>query len=191
VHVSLILDSSNCAAKIGVVPAMAPLILSSSDDLAEQAIWALGNIAGDGPHHRDVILKSTGALDSLCSVLSKSPPPKSSLVRNAVWLISNLCRGKPEPSFDDVKGFLQIFPQILLSKDREVLSDCLWALSYLADDNSANNSKIQAVLQSGVAQQVVGLLMHPDAKVVTPALRTVGNIVSGVIRILIKCHNER
>lgn len=41
------------------------------------------------------------------------------------------------------------------------------------------NHKIQAVLASGVGQRLVELLSHSNSTVVTPALRTVGNIVTG------------
>lgn len=48
-------------------------------------------------------------------------------------------------------------------------------------DNSRSgpNTKIQAVIESGVCRRLVELLMHPSSAVQTPALRTVGNIVTG------------
>ena len=41
------------------------------------------------------------------------------------------------------------------------------------------NEKIAAVIESGVTMRLVELLMHPSPAVQTPALRTVGNIVTG------------
>jgi hypothetical protein len=49
-------------------------------------------------------------------------------------------------------------------------------LSYLSD---GPNEKIQAVIEAGVCRRLVELLMHPSPSVQTPALRTVGNIVTG------------
>ena len=34
------------------------LLSSESEDVQEQAVWALGNIAGDGPELRDRVLGS-------------------------------------------------------------------------------------------------------------------------------------
>ena len=66
--------------------------------------------------------------------------------------------------------------QLIYSPDEEVLTDACWALSYLSD---GPNEKIQAVIDTGVPRRLVDLLMHAQPSVQTPALRTVGNIVTG------------
>lgn len=65
----------------------------------DQAVWALGNIAGDSPKCRDLVL-GYGALVPLLAQFSDQA--KLSMLRNATWTLSNFCRGKPQPQFEQV-----------------------------------------------------------------------------------------
>ncbi|KAJ7977885.1 Importin subunit alpha [Quillaja saponaria] len=157
----------------GAVPIFVKLLGSPSDDVREQAVWALGNIAGDSPTYRDLVLHN-GALLPLLAQLNEHA--KLSMLRNATWTLSNFCRGKPQPLFDQVKPALPALAHLIHSNDEEVLTDACWALSYLSD---GTNDKIQAVIDAGVCGRLVELLTHPSPSVLIPALRTVGNIVTG------------
>ncbi|XP_019094936.1 PREDICTED: importin subunit alpha-6-like [Camelina sativa] len=157
----------------GAVPSFIKLLSSPSEEVREQAVWALGNVAGDSPRCRDHVL----GCDAMMSLLAQfNEHSKLSLLRNATWTLSNFCRGKPQPAIEQTTPALPVLERLLHSTDEEVLTDASWALSYLSD---GSNEKIQTVIDSGVIPRLVLLLAHPSPSVLIPALRTIGNIVTG------------
>lgn len=91
-------------------------------DVREQAVWALGNIAGDSPKCRDQVLQAR-ALRPLLNLLNESP--KLSMLRNATWTLSNFCRGKnPQPQWDLVSLLVQLMNSDLLMAPQDI--PCTW-----------------------------------------------------------------
>lgn len=159
----------------GAVPIMVKLLRSVNADVREQCIWCLGNIAGEGTKYRDMILNIEDSVEALLANVTQ--PASISLLRNATWTLSNFCRGKPVANFERLRVAVGVLGQLITSQtDAEVLADAAWALSYLSD---GSDSRIQGVIDGGVCAGIVALLGHPSANVITPALRTTGNIVSG------------
>ena len=168
----------------GAVPEFVLLLSSPNDDVREQAVWALGNIAGDSAALRDEVLHHNALMPLLRQLDSNTT--RISMLRNATWTLSNFCRGKPQPPFELVKPALSTLASLICeaeeeeeednSLDQEVLTHACWALSYLSE---GTNDRIQAVLDAGVCRRLVELLMHESAKVKAAALRAVANIVTG------------
>uniref|UniRef100_A0AAR2LDH9 Importin subunit alpha n=1 Tax=Pygocentrus nattereri TaxID=42514 RepID=A0AAR2LDH9_PYGNA len=143
------------------VPLFLKLLHSPHQNVCEQAVWALGNIIGDGPQCRDYVI-SLGAVKPLLSFICPTVP--LSFLRNVTWVIVNLCRNKDPP------------PPMETVQEVDILVDTVWAVSYLTD---GGNEQIQMVIESGVVPFLVPLLSHQEVKVQTAALRAVGNIVTG------------
>jgi len=160
-----------------VVPLIA-LLGAPNWDVREQAVWALGNIAGDGASCRDYVL-TMGVLPALMQMISTAaatPQLQATLMRNAAWTLSNLFRGKPSPQLNSVAPALPLVAALLRHPDQEVVVDVLWAVSYATD---GGDDRVQAVLDAGLFQTVVDYLGSPDPTKQMPALRSVGNVLTG------------
>ncbi|KAK8689893.1 hypothetical protein V6N13_088603 [Hibiscus sabdariffa] len=143
----------------GTIPILVKLLGSS------------GNVAGDSPATRNVVLGHDALLPLLAHLNENA---KLTVLRNATWTLLNFCRGKSQPLFDQIKPTLSTVARLIHSNNEEVLSNACWVISYVTD---GTNDKIQAVIKRGVRKRPVELLWHTSLSVLRPALRTVVNIV--------------
>ncbi|XP_065006850.1 importin subunit alpha-4-like isoform X3 [Musa acuminata AAA Group] len=81
-----------------------------------------------------------------------------------------------ETPLPQIKTALPVLQRLIHLNDEEVLVDACWAISHLSH---GSKDRIQAVIEAGVCPKLVELLSHPSHKVLVPALRTLGNIVTG------------
>ncbi|CAI8042619.1 Importin subunit alpha-7 [Geodia barretti] len=159
----------------GAVPHLVKLLTSQHEFVLEQAVWALGNIAGDSPECRDVILGSA-IMPHLLKLLLV-PDLNLTVLRNAAWTLSNLCRGKnPEPPSDVTLTCVPVLARLLYHTDPDVLCHSCWTAAFIAD---GPDSRIQRIVDGGLVNRLVELMLHHERSVVTPALRAVGNILTG------------
>jgi hypothetical protein len=162
----------------GLIASFVRLLGSADQNVCEQAVWALGNIAGDSPVYRDLLLER-GVLTELTQIPERfghSGMPLT-LRRNMTWSISNLCRGKPAPPLSAVASVIPYLTAMIHYADSEVVADALWSLSYISD---GTNDRISAVLSHSALPAIIHHLSSgPGKSIETPALRCLGNIVSG------------
>lgn len=167
-------DQTNQVVAAGAVPLFLQLLSSPAPNVCEQAVWALGNIIGDGPELRDYVI-GYGVVQPLLSFIKPDIP--ISFLRNVTWVIVNLCRNKdPPPPAATILEILPALNMLIHHTDTNILVDTVWAISYLTD---GGNDQIQMVIDSGVVPKLIPLLGHAEVKVQTAALRAVGNIVTG------------
>lgn len=171
---------TKCVVEHGGIQQFVQLLQSPNPEVQEQAVWALGNIAGDSPEYRDAVLSTNNSMQRLIDILNHPQEPKMTMIRNATWCMSNFCRGKPKPKFEQIKSCIPVLAKLVSKRDAEVLTDSCWALSYVTDDQTQGNQKIEAVIQQGgICSRLIYLLQHGSSQVQVPALRTIGNIVTG------------
>jgi importin subunit alpha-1 len=124
------------------------------DKVKDQCIWAVSNIAGDAPKHRDYVL-ALGALNQILKVVSETK--QLSIVRNAAWAILNLCKGKPKPDYKVVSIAIPTLYKLLYYNDNEVVSDACSALCYLSD--GLTSDKIEDFVSTGLVSKLLKLLL--------------------------------
>ena len=158
----------------GAVPLFVKLLRSPSQDVRDQSVWALGNVAGDQPPFRKYVL----GLDLMPSLLDLATTDFEQVktMRSLAWTLTNLTRGKPPPQLQAVSPALPVLVRLLSHKDEEVLVDTLKALSFISN---GEDDRIEKVIEAGVCPRLVELLSHGSEAVSDPALRTIGNIVTG------------
>ena len=82
------------------MPILVKFLLENHQGIVDQAIWAVGNLAGDSSKLRDYLL-DLGALNALIYVINSGPNPNN--MAQGAWALSNLCRGNPSPDYQKVK----------------------------------------------------------------------------------------
>ena len=170
-HVDAIVDA-------GGIPKLLNLVKTANPALQEQGTWALGNIATKSAAHRDRIL-GAGAVEAISAMLLAAHAAGAvALLRIGTWTYSRLCRNKEvSPRLDAVSPGLAALDSVLSSDDDQVLANTCWCLAYLSD---GDDEHVSGVLEAGsVAFNAISLIKHPNLEVVTPAIRTLGNLVSG------------
>eukprot|EP01080_Neovahlkampfia_damariscottae_P007092 gene7092-11255_t len=166
-------EDVECVFNSGAISSLIRIISSSNVSfLVEQCTWCLGNMAGDSNKYRDALIQAN-LLDPLIKLLSST---KTGILRNSIWSISNLLRGSPSPSFEDVKVTIAPLSKFLYSNDDYILCDVMWSFSYLSN---GSDEKIHEIYQCKVIKQIIKLLGSRNDNVVLPGLRTIGNLVSG------------
>eukprot|EP01156_Anaeramoeba_ignava_P007064 Anaeramoba_ignava/a350487_55.p1 GENE.a350487_55~~a350487_55.p1 ORF type:complete len:432 (+),score=120.14 a350487_55:133-1428(+) len=166
-------EQTKTVVKEGAIPIFVNLLSSSDEDVQEQSIWAIGNIAGDQIKYRDELL-NLGTMEKILTILRVTT--NEGIIQNSAWAISNLSRGKPKPDFKSVSIALPFLERLINSSNIDTVIDSCWALSYLTN---GNDDEIEECVNSGIVPTLISLLRSDNLKLLTPVLRAIGNIVTG------------
>lgn len=162
---------------LGGLLVLSRFLAHSNTDIRDQAIWTLSNIAGDCVPHRDAVI-SLGVVEIVSDFLVSGKAKTSSSIEVMAWLLSNLCRGSPDPPASVVSTALRLAPGFFATEKARVVATACWMLSYLTENRPLET--VDAVLNSGVVGKLLEWVMRTEAeKVQIPALRTLGNILTG------------
>ena len=177
-------DSDHTAAVVNCngIQSLICTLASPVQNVHEQAVWALSNIAGTNAEMRNKVTDA-GCVPPLLALLNDKTP--LSLLRNITWTLANFCRYKDPPARPEVVQMIfPVLSQLINNQDEKTVEDAVWALSYLTD---GFDDYIPVLVDSNTVIPRLGELLafqkHPkrtdDIDLLTPALRTIGNICSG------------
>jgi importin subunit alpha-1 len=161
------------------------LLESPHVELVDQAVWALANIAGDCTELRDLVI-SCDCVQALCKVAKRhvarsTDKNVTTLMENVTWAFSNMVRGKPQPDWEQVKDCLPILVGLMRTYpyNKTLLADACWALSHCSDDSDDEGKKIGVIVAAGAVEHLIACAKSSEKKIISPALRALGNIVTG------------
>jgi len=69
----------------------------TNDNVKDNAVWILSNVAGDSLDGRDALLQQ-GIIENIEKLLDGNSY-QTTFISHTTWLISNLLRGKPYPDY--------------------------------------------------------------------------------------------
>ena len=172
----------------------------TNNEIKSQAMWCLGNIAGDCSYLRSVLFVKYdmfyGVLvpiltsDSLRKCIKTGKPPKDKheldLLKESSWCLSNFCRkGSKKLFYENREAIVNIFNYLLKSKNRYVLNNVCWAISYFVENRNDNRLKVivDTIFDNGLIFKLLNLLTIKDDDkgnncLFHAPLRVIGDIVA-------------
>lgn len=163
--------------KEGAVPILVALLSLGQSEyghVREQAIWALGNIAGESADCRDFVL-SNEILARLLPLIEITT--SITFLRVASWAMSNLCGSTPQCATEITRKMVPSLVQLFDVSDDQILADACWAFFQISRE--VDPTIINNLIALGGVKKLVGLLDSRPSSVKHPALKTLGNICCG------------
>lgn len=167
-------EQTRVVVESGALPKLVGLLNSPDMRVKEQAVWALGNIVGDGADLRDLVI-AHGFVPALLNLIQ--PDIELGFLRNATWVLVNLCRNKEPPTdIEVIKLLMPALLNLIQSDDQSILIDTTWAVSYITE---LGPSYSQLTIDSGIVNKMTPLLTHQETKIQAAAIRALGCITTG------------
>ncbi|KIH50197.1 Armadillo/beta-catenin-like repeat protein, partial [Ancylostoma duodenale] len=157
-------EQTVAAVEAGATLPLIELTQSPNPGLAEQALWAVANIA------------ECSGVEALMALVDRLDALDVSCARTLAWAFSNMCRHKnPHAPLPVLERLSKGLAKLIAHPDKQVRQDACWAVSYLTD---GPDEQITLAKTSGVLPYVLKFLSDSDA-MVAPALRVLGNMSTG------------
>merc|ERR1712118_182548 len=145
-----------------------------NDDYGSPSIRVVGNIA-TGSHQQTQVILSCGALNHLPHFLHSK---KSSLVKEACWLLSNVTAGTPDQiqAVIDVGLLSRVVELCLGGSSHMIRKEAFWTIANLAV--GGRNDQIHVAVDLGLIKALVeGLSFQGDAQLICAVIDGLSNVL--------------
>lgn len=150
---------------------------SKNKGVLANLLYTVGNIIGARDiKFRDLFLKYK-IIPKVLMIISNFQHEIFTL-REAVWVLSNLCKNKPSPDWNEVKQCILPLVCLVPHSDKQILEDSCWTVSYIAD---GPQYQIDELIEHGIHRYLVTHLKKykHNHKILRPVIRAIGNIIQG------------
>lgn len=172
-------DSAICQSIIDntmVGPYMLTLMKESKNSkLRNQAIWALGNMAGDDKKYRNIIIER-GGLDLLVNIIDNEGLKPTEDLKLLVWVLGNFVR-KNDVEFTKLVKCILLMKKLLdKCDDEEITKDVIWALSNISQQGK--DDELDVFVNMGlVTPKFMDYFKNKELR--SSSLRFMGNLIAG------------
>lgn len=164
----------------GIIPVYVKILEENNINLIEQAVWGIGNLAGDCIQFRDELLQNNAMLQFSKLYERVKGSAKRTFINQLTWAASNLCRLKPVPEITMIASGIGMFCEGFKSgiikasndsngEETQVIIDSIWAISQITSPFT-----IKAIAGYGILPYIMEILKSDQIIVVHPCLRIIG-----------------
>lgn len=165
-----------CLIEIGSIEQAVGLIGKVSDEVMENIIWFIGNIAADCNSSCEDIINSQFILKMQEFYFTSTEIPQEVLEITA-WTFSNLVRKSVDLPIDKSNSLLNILKNILPGVNTEkCLYNWVKAVCGISFKSPVHN---QAIIERKLIKQILSIAEESKDSISAVALRILGNILSG------------
>ena len=169
---------------IDAAPYFITYLTGNNKPMQEQALWAIGNLAGDCQEFRNRLFQN-GALIPMVELFKSSKVPE--IVSTSAWAISNLARGVDTQGMQFIHGGIcePLIKSLLSTKsyieasnidgNKQLVLECCWIACTLA---AKEGECVHALVSSGLLPALLMNCVYEDFKILIPLNRALGNILS-------------
>ena len=155
------------------------LLSTKNRKVRDQAIWCLGNVAGEGKKYKNILLDNA-VLPIIVKILDGEisyEKRDNNMLRNQTWVLTVLLH-KPYPPPSLTEWCLPVLKRLFgETQDKETLTNTAQCLSYIT--SSLDQSEMEPFLNYNIITPNTMRLLKAHDEICLPFLQACGSLIAG------------